>query len=480
MGGYVLDQSRSINRYFEEISKIPRETEHEEKISDYVVEFAKDHGMRWTRDDYLNVIIWKEASAGYEDAEPVILQSHMDMVCSKTPDSSHDFRKDPIELILDGNTLRAKDTSLGADDGYGMAYILSVLDDDSLAHPPLECVFTTQEEHKTMVGAEHLDVSELKGRRLINIDGDVEEAIFVSSASSDLIKVSKTFSREKATGEGYELTVKNLTGDVIRGVTDQDCGNAIKILFRILKGLEVSGYDVRLASADGGVGENRSPRDAKAVFTCRGGRENVENEIKKEFGKCMCQYESTEFSGDFDLEEKPVDLVIGAAESMSVINFFYLLPNNLFQADVRDGSFDSMSTFGIVETQRENIKGIISARSLHQESEHQLVQHIITLAETCGFRVDVSARYRSWPYRERSPLRDLFKALYMEKTGRPLEECICPGGLEISWFAHKIEGLDAYSLGQHHENCHTINEFMDMDSFYRVYDLLVEALASMK
>lgn len=190
MTDYILDQTKPICRFFEEISKIPRETEHEEEISDYLLKFAKDRNLECWRDGLWNVVIKKPESKGREHLKPIILQAHTDMVCARIPESSHDFRKDPIEFVVNGNILRARDTSLGADDGFGVAYILAILDDDTIAHPPLECVFTTQEEHKSMVGAENLDVSGLTAKRMINLDGDGETATFVSSACSDLVTVS--------------------------------------------------------------------------------------------------------------------------------------------------------------------------------------------------------------------------------------------------------------------------------------------------
>lgn len=233
----VLNSEKPIQRYFEEISQIPRETEHEEMISDYIIKFAKDRNLWYRRDELWNVLVKKTASPGYENAKPVILQAHMDMVCARTNDSTHDFRKDPIEFVLNGKHLTAKDTSLGADDGFGVAYILAILDDDTLKHPALECVFTTQEEHKTMVGAEHFDVSDLTAKRMIGLDGDGETVTFVSSACSDLITIERTTQRVPVLDTVCAFEISKLTGSVIRGVNNPECANAVKMSFRLLMGL---------------------------------------------------------------------------------------------------------------------------------------------------------------------------------------------------------------------------------------------------
>lgn len=481
MADYILDQSKPIHRFFEEIAQIPRETEYEKEISDYLMRFAEERGLECWRDELWNVVIKKPASEGYENAKPVILQAHIDMVCSKTTESAHDFRKDPIELVLEGRILRAKDTSLGADDGFGVAYMLAILDDDSLRHAPLECVFTSQEEHKTMVGAEKMDVAGLMGKRLINLDGDGETDTFVSSACSDQITISHSIeSRVPVQDPVFEMKVKKMTGSVIKGVADADCANAVKVIFRILAALLDEGYHVRLCEVSGGIGENRSPAEAKAVFSCSEPDQLVlKAKVQTAFDGFIMQYEGTEFGGEMEIEaaaEGSSYTAIPLELSRKIINMFYLLPNNMVQENIQNGGAEAISTFGIFRTTEYAVEAVLSSRSLHKEAEEEHIRHVRMLCSVLGFDVSVIPRYRSWAYNKGSELRRLFNEVYMEKQNTTLREIICPGGLEVSWFAAKIPGLDAVTIGPIHDNVHTYNEFLDLDSFDRVYDILLTVL----
>ena len=188
----VLNPQIPIEKYFEELSRIPRESGNEEAVSAYIVRFAQERGLSYTQDALWNDVIYKDASPDKQAAEPVILQAHMDMVCAKTAACSHDFQKDPIALHLEDGILTADGTTLGADDGFGAAYMLAVLEDDTLPHPPLECVFTVQEEMGT-IGAEQLDESLLKAKRMINLDGDEEGATFEACSCSDRVLLDRSY-----------------------------------------------------------------------------------------------------------------------------------------------------------------------------------------------------------------------------------------------------------------------------------------------
>ena len=230
---YTLNPQIPIEKYFEEISRIPRESGNEKAISDYIVAFAKSHELKYFRDEMWNVVVWKAASAGKEAAAPVMLQAHTDMVCAKIAESSHNFLKDPLTLKLQDNILRADGTTLGADDGFGVAYMLAVLADDTLSHPPLECVFTVQEETGT-VGAKMLDKSILTAKRMINLDGDQERATFVSCACSDRVVLKETFTPMPTSESAVTLWLDGFSTGTYQGVTHPECGNVIKMAARLL------------------------------------------------------------------------------------------------------------------------------------------------------------------------------------------------------------------------------------------------------
>lgn len=215
-GKNILNHVHPIEKYFEEISRIPRGIRNEKAISDYVVAFAKARNLDVYQDEYWNVIVKKPAGPGGENKAPIALQAHLDMVCAKTPDSAHDFEKDSIELILTDGVLTARDTTLGADDGFGVSYILAILDDKKLPHPPLECIFTVQEESNNE-GAQFLDKSRISADRMIGLDGDSETSTFVSCFCSHRLVMEKNFERTLPKGKAYAVTVDELSMGGISG-----------------------------------------------------------------------------------------------------------------------------------------------------------------------------------------------------------------------------------------------------------------------
>ena len=229
--------STKVFEYFEEISNIPRGSGNNTAISNYLVDFAKAHNLKYRKDQAENIIIWKDASKGCETKETVILQGHMDMVCEKEEDSNHDFTKDSLELCVDGDVIYAKGTTLGGDDGIAIAYALAILDDDTLVHPPLEVVITTDEE-TGMFGAEALDCSDLKGKYFINIDSEEEGTILTSCAGG--ARVDARFSIGKLKKEGYVMTAKltGLQGGHSGTEINKNRENAVYMLGRLMTALK--------------------------------------------------------------------------------------------------------------------------------------------------------------------------------------------------------------------------------------------------
>ena len=250
--------------YFEEICGIPHGSGNTKAISDYCVSFAKGHNLKWVQDESNNVIIFKEGSKGYEDSEPVIIQGHLDMVCEKESHVDIDFEKDGLRLYIDGDFLKAEGTTLGGDDGIAVAYALALLEDQELAHPPLEVVLTVDEE-TGLLGAESIDLSVLKGRKLLNIDSD-EEGVFLTSCAGGLrADCQIPVSWVQAEGTAYEITVSGLQGGHSGGEIHKERGNAVMLLGRALHGL---GQELQysLASLSGGLKDNAIPREASAVL----------------------------------------------------------------------------------------------------------------------------------------------------------------------------------------------------------------------
>ena len=267
----ILDglEPREVFARFEEIAGIPHGSGNTKGISDFCVEFARERGLECFQDDAGNVIIWKDGSAGYEGSAPVMLQGHLDMVCEKDAWVDIDFEKDGLRLVLEGDTITADGTTLGGDDGIAIAYCLAILDSDEVVHPPLECVFTVDEEIG-MLGAAVLDMGRLRSKRLINIDSEDEGHLLVSCAGGVTSVVHIPVSRERAP-EGYEfvsLEIENLTGGHSGVEIDKGRANADKLLGRLL--YEVSTRtDARVLSVSGGTKDNAIPKSAQAVLAVK-------------------------------------------------------------------------------------------------------------------------------------------------------------------------------------------------------------------
>ena len=287
---------KNIFKFFSEISTIPRGSHNNTAISNYLVEFAKDRNLEYVQDEYENVVIIKEASKGYEDAPAVILQGHMDMVCEKTPESNHDFINDGIEFIVEGDYLRANETTLGADNGVALAYTLTLLDDDNLKHPRIEAVFTTDEE-VGMDGAIGLDVSILKGKYLINMDSGEEGVLLISSAGGLTASLDIPIKRESVNGLKVQIDINELKGGHSGAEIHRNRTNGIKLLGRLLFELKDL-FNYHLISIEGGQKDNVIPRDAYASICIE---PDSYNEFQKVFETLSNRYTSELAGSEPDL-----------------------------------------------------------------------------------------------------------------------------------------------------------------------------------
>lgn len=258
-------EPKKVFYYFEQISKIPRGSGNEKQVSDYLVNFAKEHNLEYIQDDTLNVVIKKNASKGYENAPSIIIQGHMDMVCEKNGDKIHDFEKDPITLLIDGDYIKADNTTLGADNGIAVAYNLALLDDDNIEHPSIEAVFTSDEE-VGMNGAYALDTTKLNSKILINIDSEEEGKLLTSCAggAKATMNIPIKFEAAPKAKAAYTIKIKDLKGGHSGSDIDKQRANAIKLIARVLNNLK--GIDLNLVNISGGAKDNAIPREAEATI----------------------------------------------------------------------------------------------------------------------------------------------------------------------------------------------------------------------
>lgn len=478
---YVLNENNPIEKYFEEISRIPRESGHEQAVADYVASFAEEHHLKFHRDETGNVIVFKDASPGYGNAEAVILQAHMDMVCIKETGSSHNFRNDPLDLYVEDGKVYAKGTSLGADDGYGCAYMLAVLADDTLCHPALECVFTVQEE-TNCIGAKELDKSLLSGKYYIGLDCSEEYRPYVSSFCSDRIILKKRVKQTRSNSTCIELHLHDLNGNVLKGVTNQECGNAVKIIARILKKLVYYGFPISIGEWNGGRFENHVPTECEVVFPVKHMfLEEVKNLIRGIYREIVNEYGRDAYSGVLDINVfEYKGHMMDKKDSMDLINLIYLLPNNMLTASADTNELVALNNIGILHANEGKIELVMSSRCRYRSCAEEIASHIRTLALIYEFDVNVEERYSSWAYRNASRLRDTMNRILQEEMNRDYEKAVCPGGLEIGFFTEAIQDLDAVMLGCDHRYLHTTEEYLDLASFNRSYNRLIRLLERMK
>lgn len=473
-----FDLSKPYCFYFNEIAKIPHGSFDEEKIADYVYNFGLENGLETIRDEYNNIIIYKEASKGYEDSAPLLLQAHLDMVCEKNGDSDHDFKKDPLDLYVEDGFLKARGTTLGADDGAGVAYILSILADDKLSHPKLECVFTVQEE-VGLCGALNLNTSLIKSRRMISLDGNGEVTTAITSAGGCVVTQSLDLKYIPNDKPCYKLFITGLSGGHSGNDIHLEKGNANKLAFRILEEL---GGDINLISVHGGLKDNAIPRECEIEFSSLLPFETIDKAVEQsviDIGKEL-EFSDNQFECSIYQIDK-VDKVIDSALSKQIIDYVFLLPNgHKHRSMAIEGLTTSSLNLGIINTVDNKIIMESSLRSNLDCNLDHMIDEIRVLARMFNISIDVSARYPGWKYKANSDMRDKLNKIIMEEYDKPLVVIAKHSGLECGVFASIDDDMDVITYGPIMEGIHTPNERLGLESFDRAYKVLTKLIAECK
>lgn len=476
----VLDQSVSIYRYFEDITKIPHGSYQEEKIADYVEEFAKSHHFNYQRDEMHNIIIFKPATKGYEDHPTLMLQGHMDMVNEKNNDSQHDFENDPLDLYIEDGYLHAKGTTLGADDGVAIAYMLAILDDDHLKHPALECVFTVQEE-VGLYGAAGLDMSEMKAEYMIGLDSETEGEICTSSSGGCDLLITKQVIGQDNTSPVYVLEVKGLLGGHSGACIHLGRGNANKIVARLFMALLKNGMDIRLIDIFGGLKNNAIPRECVVTFASDNSYEEISQiiyQVADDISQEL-QINDPDFTVVLSMDDG-CDVCMTSQDSEAIITMMYLCPNGMKeQSQVISGLTTLSLNMGVIRTHEDSVTIDYSIRSPIQSARQELINQIDIIVSLFNGCIQVSGDYPGWDYDPHSKIRSLFKQFYKERTGQEVKEVATHGGLETGLFKGKKPYLDILTLGPNMEDIHTPDERLELESFVRTYEMLVDFIATL-
>lgn len=471
-------QPEKVFGYFEDICAIPHGSGNTKQLSDWLADFAKVRGLEYVQDDLNNVIIIKEASAGYENSEPLIIQGHMDMVCDKTADCTKDMAAEGLDLIVDGDRICANGTTLGGDDGVAVAFMLAILDDDSLQHPRVECVFTVDEE-TGLYGAEAIDVAPLQGRRFLNIDSEDEGILTVGCAGGVTAIATLPVAREAYDGQTFRIEVSGLLGghsgtEIIKGQA-----NALKTIGRLLFELQEQA-GARLISVDGGAADNVIPVSAHAVIVS----------AQAEKVQAVCDAYRAIFTHEYKMDPnftltvaaaEATQLPMDAASGARVIAYLIGTPNGVEKMTVGiDGLPQTSLSLGILRTAEDAVEYTFCIRSSVDTEREMLSRRLECMLGVLGGTMRFEGPYPGWEYAPDSPLRDLICQVYKDQTGKDMVIEAIHAGLECGFFAGKIPGLDCVSIGPDVKDVHTPAETLYIGSVQRTWALVTEVLRRMK
>jgi dipeptidase D len=475
---------KRIFYHFEEISKIPRGSGNEKQISDYLLNFGRTLGLECIQDGALNVIIKKPASKGYEKAPAVIIQGHMDMVCEKNSDKTHDFEKDPIRLIVEGDYIYADKTTLGGDDGIALAYAMSILEDNTIEHPAIEVLITSDEE-AGMSGALAIEPHYIKGKIVLNIDSEEEGKLLVSCAGG--IRTKSTLPIEwqdkKENTKEYTLAIKGLKGGHSGTDINLEKGNSNKLMGRLLKEI-TNEIKLNLVSLNGGSKNNAIPREAEAVVSINCADEKKIIDLKTK----VCENLKKEFSKkDSDLRiylleyEKNVGKVFSDDTTAKAINLLYMYPNgvNTVSSEI-EGLTESSTNLGVVTTNENDVEYDSAVRSSIFSLREEIVERNKCITEILGGTFITNAGYPAWPYKTDSKIRDICKDIYFKMYGKEAEVVAIHAGIECGILKEKLGDLDMISFGPDIIDIHTPAEHMSISSARRCFEYLLEVLKEIR
>lgn len=472
-------EPKSVFRFFEEMSQIPHGSGNTKAMTEYLMKFAADRGIEAWRDEIGNVVMRKPATAGYEQVPGIIIQGHMDMVAVKKPESNKDMRTDGLDLAVDGDYLYAVDTSLGGDDGVAVAYGLAVMDATDLAHPEIEVMITVDEE-TGLFGAKAIDMSNIRGRRFLNIDSEDEGIFLTSCAGGVRIKGKMPVDMASVQGQKVMVAVKGLQGGHSGADIHKERGNALYLLARAL----YHGYrevPFNIAGFYGGTVENAIPREAFAEVVLPAADADKLLARLAEMSKAFkAEYATRDAGIVLEVTKEPEDAyaVYGAQTTANLLHLLVGAPVGV-QAMSQDveGLVETSLNLGVVECDDKEIAIQYSVRSSLESAKEALVEKLEILFRLCGADFATSGDYPGWAFKADSPLRNKVLRVFKEMFGtEPKIEAI-HAGLECGLFVGKVPDLDCISFGPNMCSIHTTEEKLSISSTRRIWELIVAILA---
>ena len=468
----------SVFGYFEEICGIPHGSGNTRQISDYLVNFAKEHDLKYYQDQADNVILFGEGTCGMEDHPPVILQGHMDMVCEQDADCAIDMNKDGLDVTHDGKMVFAKGTTLGADNGIAVAMGLAALADKTIPHPPLEVVITSDEEIG-LLGAAALDMSSCKGKKLINLDSEGEGIFTVSCAGGGCGTISLPVERRTVYGPCIRLVVDGLQSGHSGAEIHKNRANANKIMGEFMSRIQ-NIMPLCLTSLVGGAKDNVIPYSCQATLVAMGIHLERINGIAEQLqAEVREQYDEPTAS----VQAYDVDALGGNSltteSTAKVISLLCAAPNGV-QAWSKDieGLVQTSLNMGVIKL-GDRFNATFSVRSSVNSEKAALFARLQEMANMFGATYSQSGEYPAWEYRKDSELRDIMVQVYTEQFGAEPQVIALHAGLECGLFSEKVEGLDCVSIGPQMHDIHTSHERLEIDSVERTWKFLLAVLKAL-
>lgn len=462
-------------RHFDRILTIPRGSKQEEAMRQYVISVADAKGLEHSIDAAGNLVVRKPGAPGRENDPVMILQSHLDMVNEKNSDVTHDFDKDPIVPRRDGDYLNATGTTLGADNGIGVAAMLALIDASDVKHPPLELLFTIDEE-TGLTGAADLDASMLTGMRLMNLDTEEEYTVTVGCAGGAGCTLRLPLSTESAQGAALQVALRGMHGGHSGLDIHLGRGNAVKLLARMLNAVPADSF--RLAKFEGGNKHNAIPREAFAVLVVVGEVSAVKKALQTEFDAIQAEYSVAEPGMQLELADtQAADKAWSSQSSSQVIRFIEALPHGVIamSADI-PGLVETSTNLATVVIKDDALVVGTSSRSSVGSALRSVQRQIRAVGELAGATVEMASGYPGWKPNLSSPLLKEFEKIHQDVQGREAEIVAVHAGLECGIVGEKVPGMDMISFGPQIEHPHSPNERVHVDSVGRFYRLLVATL----
>ncbi len=467
---YNQINTNRVFEIFEKICSIPHGSGNMEKISSFCIDFADNLGLECHTDELHNVIIKKPATAGFEDHKTVVLQGHLDMVCEKDPEVEIDFNNDPIRTKIDGDFISADGTTLGGDNGIAVAMILSIFEDDSLNHPPIEAVLTVDEE-TGMYGAQGLDTSLLNGNTLINIDSEEEGVLTVGCAGGARAEIVLPLSPATNNKKCYRITVTGLKGGHSGVDIDKGGLNASKVMGDLLGSF--GGYNI--VDMFGGLKDNAIPREAVCVIAC----DTDPSFYAERFMSTVDKRNDVRLTVTVDTVDM-LDVAFDDDSTKWLVNLLNSVPNGIISMDRHLPSLVETSlNLGILAIEGNEARLSFSVRSSVNDAKHKLIDRLEGIAKSFGASFETHGHYPPWEYTEDSPLRDTMISTYEEMYNKKPQVVTIHAGLECGVLSSKIQGLDCVSFGPDMFDIHTSRERLSISSVKRTYAYLCNVLSNL-